>query len=44
MIKGDFTLVVPGHREAMSPEYITTLGEYGFRAWAKKRIPEMTDG
>jgi hypothetical protein len=25
MIKGDFTLVVAGHREAMSPESTTTL-------------------
>jgi hypothetical protein len=34
--------IIPGHREAMSAESITHR-EYGFGAWAKKRIPEMTN-
>ena len=42
-------IVIPGHREAMSPESITAVSafsaelrhrEYGFRACAKRRIPE----
>jgi hypothetical protein len=32
--------VIPGHREAMSPESITPIRGYGFRACAKRRIPE----
>ena len=32
--------VIPGHREAMSPESITPICGYGFRACAKRRIPE----
>jgi hypothetical protein len=39
--KGEiFFSVIPGHREAMSPESITPIGGYGFRACAKRRIPE----
>jgi hypothetical protein len=34
------TAVIPGRREAPSPESITTIGGYGFRACAKRRIPE----
>lgn len=34
------SFVIPGRREAASPESITTVGEYGFRARAKRRAPE----
>jgi hypothetical protein len=37
---GDFFIVIPGHREAISPESMLTIGRYGFRASAKWRIPE----
>jgi len=33
-------VVIPGHREAMSPESITIAWGYGFRACASRRIPE----
>jgi hypothetical protein len=36
----NFLSVIPGHREAMSPESITPIRGYGFRACAKRRIPE----
>jgi hypothetical protein len=32
--------VIPGRSEATSPESITTIGGYGFRARAKWRVPE----
>jgi hypothetical protein len=42
--KSSFRGAVAGSREARtgdaSPESITTIGVYGFRACAKKRIPE----
>jgi len=34
------SFVIPGRREAASPESITTSQEYGFRARAKWRAPE----
>jgi hypothetical protein len=39
-IAGAFSSVIPGHREAMSPESITPNRGYGFRACASRRIPE----
>jgi hypothetical protein len=33
-------IVIPGRDEVASPESITTIGGYGFRACAKRRIPE----
>jgi hypothetical protein len=39
--KGEiFFSVIPEHCEAMSPESITPIRGYGFRACAKRRIPE----
>jgi hypothetical protein len=35
-----FAVVIPGRREAASPESITTGCGYGFRACALRRIPE----
>ncbi len=34
------SFVIPGCRVAASPESITTVREYGFRARAKGRVPE----
>jgi hypothetical protein len=33
-------LVIPGRALGASPESITTIGVYGFRAHAKWRVPE----
>src|SRR5712692_11219206 len=35
-------LVIPGRREAASPESITTIGDYGFRAPSLRSGPGMT--
>jgi hypothetical protein len=37
---GKINAVIPGRREAASPESITTIRVYGFRARAKRRVPE----
>jgi hypothetical protein len=38
----DLSAVIPGRREAASPESITTDSEYGFRAPSLRSGPGMT--
>jgi hypothetical protein len=40
--RGKSTAVIPGRREVASPESITTIGGYGFRACAEEAHPGMT--